>query len=493
MKARIIAPVLAIAILTGGTAFGTFAFFADTETSTANIFTSGTLDLKTDDLDGVTATIADSSFVPGDTATGSVTLKRIGSITAADLDFTAEMAVTDDASAGDGTCAESDAMDKWIKVTALTYDGTDLLASVTDADGDGRKSLDDLEAHGAFTDQADPGTAGKVLQINVEYDTGAPNCNMADSVDMTLTFLLSQVDADDLGAAGGAGGITQDSLVVMSGTFPTVRYESAAVWADGVAYIFGGYSAGNNREQEIVKYDPATDSTTLMSAQLPIGLKAASAVWDGTHAYIFGGWGFDGGNQAARDEIYRYDPATDTITTMGATLPTTLYYSAAVWSGSHAYLFGGFGSPSAVLKYDPGTDSISQVASLPAGRTQHAAAWDGTYAYIVAGKTGSTTGSILRFDPATDTVDTMSATFTPRYNMPAIWDGAHVYVFGGYDGVNSIERWDPSTDSVDTMTSDVTGGVPARRMPAIWADDAVYMFGGVSSGNGFVNKISKYT
>ncbi len=200
MNMKIMASLLVLGLASAGLGYGTFAYFTDEETSTANIFTAATLDLKTDDADGVTATIADSSFVPGDTATGSIVLKNGGNLaTGLDLDFKATMAVTDDTAANaGGACAASDQIDKFITVTTLTYGATDLLATIADADADGRKSLDDLEAHGVFSDLTDPGTAGTTLTITVSYDTAAPNCNQADSVDMTLTFQLAQVDATDL-------------------------------------------------------------------------------------------------------------------------------------------------------------------------------------------------------------------------------------------------------------------------------------------------------
>lgn len=200
MNVKILASLLTLGLASAGLGYGTFAYFTDEETSTGNIFTAATLDLKTNDADGVTGTIAASSFAPGDTATGSLTLKNDGTLaTGLDLDFKAVMSVTDDAAANaGGTCSAAEQMDKFITITTLTYDGTtDLLALITDADADGRISLDDLEAHGVFADLANPG-AGKVLQMDVLFDTAAPNCNQADSVDMTWTFQLAQTAAADL-------------------------------------------------------------------------------------------------------------------------------------------------------------------------------------------------------------------------------------------------------------------------------------------------------
>ncbi len=200
MNKRILSSLLVLGLASTGLGYGTFAYFTDEETSTDNIFTAATLNLQTDDADGVTGTISAANFAPGDTTSGSVVLKNAGSLTTGvDLDLKAVMAYTDDTAAAEGgACAAGDEMDKNIEITALSYGATDLLAQITDADADGIKSLDDLEAHGVFADLADPGAAGTTFSISVSFHTSAPNCNQADSVDMTLTFALQQVDATDL-------------------------------------------------------------------------------------------------------------------------------------------------------------------------------------------------------------------------------------------------------------------------------------------------------
>ncbi len=205
MNTKILIPIVAMAVVASGVSYGTFAFFADTETSAGNLFSAGTLDLTTNGAQGTTGTIGDSNFAPGDSASGSVVLARaVGTLSAVDLDFSSSMAVTDDdgSSGTGGTCIDAEQMDKFLTVTSFSYGATDLLPQIVDADSDGRSTLDDLEFLGVLTDLADPGIAGKTLSITVQYEPDAPGCNQADSVDMTLTFLMAQVDAPDLGAGG---------------------------------------------------------------------------------------------------------------------------------------------------------------------------------------------------------------------------------------------------------------------------------------------------
>jgi len=54
-----------VALLIGG---GTYAYFSDTETSTGNTFTAGTLDLTVGSADPTTEKIAFNSLKPGDTS-----------------------------------------------------------------------------------------------------------------------------------------------------------------------------------------------------------------------------------------------------------------------------------------------------------------------------------------------------------------------------------------------------------------------------------------
>ena len=54
---RILGLTIAFMLLTGMTGIGTWAYFSDVETSTGNVLAAGTLDLKTDDEDGVSQTL----------------------------------------------------------------------------------------------------------------------------------------------------------------------------------------------------------------------------------------------------------------------------------------------------------------------------------------------------------------------------------------------------------------------------------------------------
>ena len=81
---KILFAVMAV-VLCLGLMGAAFAYFSDTETSSGNTFTAGTLDLVLSDddetdLDGVTATwMSPVGWAPGDTETATLTMKNVGS------------------------------------------------------------------------------------------------------------------------------------------------------------------------------------------------------------------------------------------------------------------------------------------------------------------------------------------------------------------------------------------------------------------------------
>ena len=74
----ILASILAIILVAIGVGAGTMAYFSDTETSENNIFTAGTLDLTKDTVVGLPVSL--TNMAPGDSVSGSITLKNVGTL-----------------------------------------------------------------------------------------------------------------------------------------------------------------------------------------------------------------------------------------------------------------------------------------------------------------------------------------------------------------------------------------------------------------------------
>jgi spore coat-associated protein N len=216
---KILGLTISALLVIGMVAAGTFAYFSDTEQSTANTFTAGTLDLKVSNdasiyTDGVTATWANANASPGMTKSGTVTLKNNGvaGITANHVEIKLANSVTNYANAavvaadtGDADIAD---MSTVMQVTVLSYGGTDLLhkttgvfdnldvkAADTAGNGDGIITLNELNNVKLGTLTSLAGMAANVtsaFSMTITIPTTITNGIQGDSVTTTVTFGLFQ-------------------------------------------------------------------------------------------------------------------------------------------------------------------------------------------------------------------------------------------------------------------------------------------------------------
>ena len=198
--------IFAVVALVGGL---TWAYFSDVGTSSANVFNSGTLDMKlTDSSEGPSDSVSGTwglASAPGDTFSGDLNIKNSGSVVATHIELKFDNVVTN-AGSGPGTVSTI-AMDRVIEITNLSWDldgngstDTDLLALVTDLNLNGIKDLDDLEnrnVNGAndFDDVTFGGVQSDNHKLHMEgrlSPTLAVNQHQGDSVTMSLTVDMNQ-------------------------------------------------------------------------------------------------------------------------------------------------------------------------------------------------------------------------------------------------------------------------------------------------------------
>ena len=188
---KIVGLTVAFLLCLGVLGVGTWAYFSDTEASTNNQLTAGTLDLKTNDVDGVSQTLYATSMAPGDTAgPGTIQLKNAGSVNGSTLGM-AFSYVESDGSPNDvnKTADETAGM---MEVTTLNYGGSSLLTSVNDANSNSYKDVYDL-ANTDLTGQSGiNASATKNFEIAVQLRSDTGNDFQADGVTMTMTFTLNQ-------------------------------------------------------------------------------------------------------------------------------------------------------------------------------------------------------------------------------------------------------------------------------------------------------------
>ena len=175
----------------GISGIGTWAYFSDVETATGNQLAAGTLDLKTDDVDGVTQTLFATKMAPGDAkASENITLKNTGSLAGTTLDLVFSYVENDSSPNPVDRNADDTAAN--IEVTALNYGGSSLLSSVSDNNSNEYTDVEDLKNADLSGQSGIDPSASKDFEIAVTLRAETGKDLQADGIDITMTFTLNQ-------------------------------------------------------------------------------------------------------------------------------------------------------------------------------------------------------------------------------------------------------------------------------------------------------------
>jgi len=181
--------VLIIAVALSG--IGTFAYLTDHAASSGNSFVAGTLDLKTNDADGVTQTLYAVGMSPGATVNSpSITLKNTGTVNGTTLDIVFSYMPSDGSpNTVDKTVDDTAAT---IEVITLNYGGSSLLTGVVDSNLNGYFDLSDLK-NANFTGRSGLNAgASKNFDISIRLRSETANDFQGDGIAVTMTFTLKQ-------------------------------------------------------------------------------------------------------------------------------------------------------------------------------------------------------------------------------------------------------------------------------------------------------------
>ena len=169
----------------------TYAYFSDVGTSSDNIFSSGTLDLRLSDdtpetdLDNVSASFGASGLAPnGCTSTAQLRVKNMGSIAGDHIEIAIANTVTDT-----GTDSIPD-MDAFLRFAIFNYDGSPI--TVANTNGNAFVDLDDLETNGVDNLSLSNLNTNHTIDLQVCLDASATNAVQGDSVDSDWTVTLNQ-------------------------------------------------------------------------------------------------------------------------------------------------------------------------------------------------------------------------------------------------------------------------------------------------------------
>ena len=182
---------IAFILAVGMVGVGALAYFTDTETSAGNQLTAGTLDLKTDDADGVSETLYATNLAPGDTVGPStIQLKNSGNVDGSTLDIEFSYVETDGSpNLVDKSASDTAAM---MEVTTLDYGGSDLLGSVSDSNGNGYEDIEDLKNEDLSGQSGIDASATENFEIAVQLRSETSDDFQADGITLTMTFTLNQ-------------------------------------------------------------------------------------------------------------------------------------------------------------------------------------------------------------------------------------------------------------------------------------------------------------
>lgn len=194
MKKKIAIGLIGILGVVSFVAVGTRAYFSQQGEVKSNVFSTGTLSLKLNEDEEATAVWNIAAGAPGDSVSGTANIKNAGNIVADHIEVSAKNTIIE-ATSGPGTPSTTP-LDTVLEITALTYDGADVLSQVTDANGNGIKDLDDLETvvldDLALTDL----DVDHPLAMTVRFEpTRTVAEHQGDSATTTLTVTLNQVAA----------------------------------------------------------------------------------------------------------------------------------------------------------------------------------------------------------------------------------------------------------------------------------------------------------
>jgi len=235
-------------------------------------------------------------------------------------------------------------------------------------------------------------------------------------------------------------------------TYPDIQVNNIAcgVLSDaGTPYIYcvgGSDVASQTTTGRVFRYDPVTDTLSSVGDPWPPG--AATTTLPGgftvfnNHLFILGGFDIPGG--IATNEIWEFDPATGAWEEKGATLPVPLGYIPTTTIGNLIYTGGGSDITGGVLTdttnsfvYDPVADTITTIAPIPRATGETRALNFNGLMYVLGGGriAPNPSNEVDIYDPVTDTWSVGIPFVNGRRNFPTDTNGTDtIWLAGGYDG-----------------------------------------------------------
>ena len=261
---------------------------------------------------------------------------------------------------------------------------------------------------------------------------------------------------------------------VSRASMPTARRALAVAVANATLYAIGGANASGTVLRTVQAYNPTTNAWTT-KASIPAARQGGNgAVTINGTVYLSGGEDAAG---ALTRTLYAYNVATNVWSTR-AQMPAYGACGGSAVIAARVYVFSGCtrSSTGATIdagvlhRYNPTTNTWTTLKAAPVTHFRPVVAAIGGKLYVAGGNNGS--GAALRrvdvYDPATNTWSAGTAMPTARANAGAAFVAGKWYVFGGKNGtayLNTLEVYDPAANAWTQPARDAhgTGGAGRRR------------------------------
>ena len=213
------------------------------------------------------------------------------------------------------------------------------------------------------------------------------------------------------------------------GRLPSALHDAAAVQIGRATYLFGGGN-GTSQLDQVLRIDMTGRVTVAGRLPAPSSDQVAAVV--GGTAYVVGG--FTGSRWL--DTIVAWRPGRPGRVV--ARLPTPIRYAAATAAAGRLVIAGGSlptGTASrAVLVFDPRSDRVHRIATLPVPITHAAAAAIERTVFVIGGRRsalGTPTSRIVAVDMPSGRVRAGGVLRAPLSDLAAVTLGRRVLVAGG--------------------------------------------------------------
>ena len=344
---------------------------------------------------------------------------------------------------------------------------------------------------GVFSDTS-PATA--VVEV---YD---PETNTWDTSMPDLPVALSAAAAVEMGGKiyviGGEGSFlgTKSAAVfeydpndggdwVQKNNLPAARSWHAATVADNTIYVMGG-TAGSLPDNVLLKYDQVNDDwIPVQNMQNPRAFLTSEAVND--KIYAMGGMYL--GVASAAVEAYDVQSGWSGK----ASMPGPRFWFGSGVVEDHIYVFGGSNQTGALTdtwRYDPATNDWTNIGAElpePVSGLSHATAKDADgneclYTFGGGYSLSSVTDAVLKFCPKKSDWDYQEALTTGRaLSTASVLDGK-IYVIGGLPHpetpVSEVNVYNPATDSWEANAPNLP--VQLSGISSCAANGKIYVTGG---------------